>query len=138
MPEINLTKNNLLETLKVDYPNYTFKSGKKFAFTSPRTIVIGPEQPSYDLLILHELAHAILGHKRYTQDIQRIKMERNAWDYVRTSLCKKYNISWNQNFAESELDTYRDWLHRKSLCPTCHLTRVQTPDGIYHCPFCNN
>jgi lipopolysaccharide biosynthesis regulator YciM len=34
------------------------------------------------------------------------------------------------------LDTYRDWLHRRSACPECGLTRYQTVDGRWHCPGC--
>ena len=53
-------------------------------------------------------------------------------------LCNKYGVSYNEDVAETELDTYRDWLDAKSRCPKCGLTRYQTSDGEFHCPRCEN
>ena len=48
------------------------------------------------------------------------------------------DILFDEDFIETELDTYRDWLHQRSKCKKCGLTRYQTRDGVYHCPFCDN
>lgn len=122
--------------LRADYPDFTFKTGPKFAFRPPKTIIMGPPEPNYALLALHELAHALCKHKDYNTHVERLKIEREAWERAR-SLCSKYHITWDEDFVEDQLDTYRDWLHKKSLCPHCHLTRFQTPDGCYHCPSCD-
>jgi len=127
--------NSLLNKLSHDHPNLIFRHGKKFAFRPPKTITIGPPCPGHALLTLHELAHALLKHKDYNLDIQRLKIESKTWATTK-QLCQKYRIVWNEDFAEDHLDTYRDWLHQKSLCPTCHLTRYQNPSGTYHCPQC--
>ncbi|MBQ9019820.1 hypothetical protein IJ096_00610 [Candidatus Saccharibacteria bacterium] len=126
-----------LKQLKADFPNLTIKYGKKFAFRPPKTVIFSSTpEPNYTLLALHELGHALSGHFRYQTHIERLKLESEAWEAAQT-LCRRYHIPYDEEFAESQLDTYRDWLHAKSLCPTCHLTRYQTPDGKYHCPICD-
>ncbi|MBR3180108.1 hypothetical protein IKF57_01060 [Candidatus Saccharibacteria bacterium] len=124
----------LTNQLQSDYPDFVFNHGKKFAWRAPRTIIIGPPEPHSELLLLHELAHALLKHQNYHLDIDRLKMESAAWAKAKT-LCQKYHIPWDEDVAEQELDTYRDWLHQKSRCPVCGLTRFQTTSG-YHCPRC--
>ena len=62
-------------------------------------------------------------------------MEREAWEKAR-ELCSLYGVSYDEEVAENELDTYRDYLDKKSRCPNCGLTRFQTPDGSFHCPMC--
>ena len=64
-------------------------------------------------------------------------MEREAWEKAR-KLASKYEVEFDDEVAEQELDSYRDWLDAKSRCPVCGLTRYQTPDGMYHCPKCEN
>ena len=124
----------LIQKLQADYPNFSFKPGKKFAWRAPKTIYIGPSEENSALLLLHELSHAILNHTDFHHDIDRLKMESAAWDTAK-DLCQKYQITWDEDFAEQELDTYRDWLHQKSRCPICGLTRFQTTSG-YHCARC--
>ncbi len=124
----------LIERLRVDYPDIRFVSGKKYSFRPPRTIMIGPEESS--LLLLHELGHALCGHRDFKTNIQRVKLEREAWEKAR-ELSSKYGIQFDDEFAENELDTYRDWVEKKSRCPVCGLTRFQSIDGNYHCPRCN-
>lgn len=63
-------------------------------------------------------------------------MERAAWEEAR-KFCKKYDVFYDEDRVEREMDTYRDWLHSRSVCKTCGLTRFQTLDGQYHCPRCN-
>ena len=63
-------------------------------------------------------------------------MEAAAWEKA-CELAEKYNIGADEDFIQGELDTYRDWLHKKSRCPSCGLTRFQTQDGVFHCPRCD-
>ena len=128
---------SLIEKLQLDYPELKFKTGKKFAFRFPRTITIGPKEPKAELLALHELGHAILGHREFRTDVERLKMEVEAWEKAR-DLAKVYLIDFDEKMMQDELDSYRDWLHKKSRCPKCELTRFQDADGIYHCPRCEN
>ena len=128
---------DLLPRIQKDYPEYKFKSGKKYTFRPPRTIILGPPEPFSGLLLLHELSHAILGHKTFRLDVERLRMESEAWDKAR-ELADRYKIKINEDLIQDELDTYRDWLHTRSKCKKCGLTCYQTSDGVYHCPRCEN
>lgn len=125
-----------IKELKKDYPDLRFKNGRKFAFRPPKTILLGPKEPNYKALILHEVAHALCGHKNFKIDIERIKMECEAWEKAK-ELAEHYGIEIDEEMIQKELDTYRDWLHQKSRCRLCGLARFQTTDGRYHCPRCN-
>ena len=118
-----------------DFSDYRFILGTKFTFRPPRTIVIGPPEPFSQLLVLHEVGHAICKHKSFKMDVRRLKMENQAWEEAR-KLAVRYKVPVDENLIQDQLDTYRDWLHQKSRCPDCGLTRFQTPDGQYHCPRC--
>lgn len=125
-----------LEQLKRDFPDFRFISGKKFAFRPPRTVVYDAYEGYGELLILHEVGHALSGHRFFGTDVERIKMEVEAWEKAK-ELAMIYGVDINDDLIQEELDTYRDWLHKKSRCPECGLTRFQTPDGVYHCPVCS-
>lgn len=185
----------ILGILRRDYPNLRFRSGKKFTFRPPRTIIYEQNHDSartsrtqsdgcsvmdsnsnpcqtqpdeqnalgdnsnacrtqaqddecntlddnmytnrYCMQILHEVGHALLGHRSYRTDPERLRMECAAWEKAR-ELCGIYNIYYDEDFAEEQLDSYRNWLHQRSTCPECGLTCFQTRDGVYHCPSCDN
>jgi hypothetical protein len=90
----------------------------------------------YALLTLHELSHAILKHKDYIQLVKLVKIEAEAWGKTR-ELALKYHITFDEDFAEAKLDTYRHHLHQKSLCPACRQPRPQKTTGAFHCPLCD-
>lgn len=132
---------DLVQKISEQYPKLRLKQGKKFAFRSPKTIVYeekgaGLSLNEYKLSLLHELGHALLGHRDFRTDAERIKMERAAWERAR-ELCAGWGVSYEEEWVEERLDSYRDWLHKKSLCPECGLTRYQTVNGEYHCPGCD-
>ena len=124
-----------LQKIRSDFPTFTFREGRKFAFRPPRTIIIGSAEEQDALLLLHELGHALSGHRDFGTDVKRLKMEVEAWEKAR-ELAITYGVAIDEELIEEELDSYRDWLHKKSRCPKCGLTRFQTPDGVYHCPRC--
>lgn len=126
-----------------EYPQFTFKPSKRFTFRPPKTILLGAPQPFYPLLALHELGHALCQHSNYHTHIERLKIESEAWQMAKNlydshpEWGKTFDFAFDQSFVEDQLDTYRNWLHQKSTCPHCHLSRYQTPDGQYHCPHCD-
>ena len=128
---------SFLDKIRRDYPDLKFVTGRKFAFRPPKTVVVGPEEPDDSLLLLHELGHAILKHREFGTNVMRLKMERAAWEKAR-ELANAYGVIFDDDKVERELDTYREWLDKKSRCPKCGLTRYETPDGEYHCPKCEN
>src|SRR5690606_3649939 len=104
---------------------------------SPETKMVTYANDSDDASLLHEVAHAALGHNRYIYDIDLIKMEREAWDYVTSHLAPQYTVAINEDDIESMLNTYRDWLHDRSLCPHCEATGIQQSIHLYTCVACS-
>ncbi len=92
---------------------------------------------TWKLLLLHELGHATLGHRDFKTHVGRLKMEVAAWEKAR-ELASLYGAQFDDELMETELDSYRDWVHQKSRCPKCGLTRYETPEGDLHCPRCEN
>lgn len=126
-----------LAKIKGDRPELRFVTGRKFAFRPPRTVVVGPEEPHDSLLLLHEVGHALCGHVSFSTGVERVRCEMEAWGKAR-ELAARYGVPVDEGVVEGELDTYREWLHQKSRCPRCGLTRFQTPDEVWHCPKCEN
>lgn len=148
-----------VEQLKKDFSELKIREGKKFMFRPPKTIfyeknvnwgeggdsVVLSEKSEqlnqntiklYKMQLLHELGHAMLGHAFFATDLERLKMERAAWDEA-IVLGKRYGVEFDEELIEDKLDTYRDWLHQRSKCKRCGMTGYQTKDGKYHCPFCS-
>lgn len=124
-----------LASIKKTYPEFNFKQGKRFSFRPKKTITYSETENNFELLLLHELGHALNGDFSFKTDIERLKIEMNAWETAK-KLANSLNVTYDEEFIENELDSYRNWLHKKSLCKSCGLTRYQTPDGAYHCPHC--
>ena len=84
---------------------------------------------------LHEIGHAILKHSSYNKDVELLKMECSAWDEAK-KISNILNINIDDDLIESSLDTYRDWLHNRSLCPKCDTTGIQKTPKTYYCISC--
>ena len=135
MPARTNSGKTLIKTLQADYPQFRFCLDRpRFSYQNG-TIFVGPADEYASLQLLHELGHALCGHTDFKTHLGRLKIEREAWDTARP-LAKKYGVKWDDGYVEDSLDTYRDWLHAKSKCKKCGLTRYQTPDKKYHCPRC--
>ena len=124
------------QKLAEDYPEFRFRIGRKFSFRPPKYITIGPPEAKSRLLVLHEVGHALSGHKSFGADAERLKMEVEAWEKAQ-ELAEKYGVEYDEETVQGELDSYRDWLHQKSRCPKCGLTRFGDPHGRYFCPRCD-
>ena len=127
----------LLDELKRDFPELVFRDGKKFMFKPPKTVFFTTDEANFEMLILHEVAHAMLKHFDFKTNLERVRMENEAWEKAK-ELASRYSVVMDEDLIQNELDTYRDWLHKKSRCPKCGLTRFQTSDKEYHCPRCEN
>lgn len=93
--------------------------------------------PDDQALLLHELGHATLGHYTYDRDIQLLQMERAAWDAAVT-LGERFMVIIDNDLVDSHLDSYRDWLHARSLCPRCSATGMQIAPRTYQCLSCSS
>jgi hypothetical protein len=129
------TYNKLLERIAADYPQFKFKSGGQEHW-SPKTNTITyelAEDGHYGLL--HELAHALLGHRNYKNDFELLKLESQAW-HKAAEIGQKYGINIDEDHIQNCLDTYRDWLHRRSKCPACGVHAAQIDARTYKCLNC--
>jgi len=125
---------NLLNKLQQDFPQISFHPAKDFFWSPPDKAVYFI--PDGDVAaLLHEVAHGVLNHQRYTKAIQLIEMERQAWEEARI-LASRYNIALDDDNIEDHIDTYRDWLHARSTCPTCKATGIEEAKNVYHCLSC--
>lgn len=127
----------LVDKLSADYPQFHFTEDTTSRWShDSATVFYNPSEPNADWTLLHELAHACLNHTGYIRDIALLQMERDAWEYAKATLAPRYEIDIDEDFIEDHLDTYRDWLHAKSTCPTCTLTGMEIAKHHYRCLGC--
>lgn len=127
---------NLIKKIASDHPELELAEGERFQFTPPNRLYYSAEPTEHgDLLLLHELGHYLIGETDYSTDIELLEIEAKAWAKAR-ELCDKYQISYDEDFAEDLLDSYRDYLHYSSLCKNCQLAGYQDEKGNYHCALC--
>lgn len=128
---------DLLTKLQTDYPQFQFQSGVEFKFNpATQTISYQADVPQAALLLLHELSHALLGHCDYRFDIELVKMEADAWEYTKNQLAPRYQVVIDQSLIDETLESYRDWLYRRSCCPQCQSVGYQNQKLIYQCLEC--
>lgn len=129
---------SIISRLKLDFPSLSFRKGNRFAWSpSENTVYYDEDGKDATYLVLHETAHGLLGHTTYNKDIELIGMERQAWEKA-TKLAKKYGITIDEETVQSNLDSYRDWLHARSTCPNCTATGVQETKNTYTCLACGH
>ncbi len=126
----------LLSRLRADHPDITIVVGDDFKWSESEQTLMVTNNPHANVYVLHELAHGILKHTDFSLDIELIRQEREAWDYARSALGPRYGVSIDEDLVEEALDTYRQWMHARSLCPTCGLTALQTKTSTYVCVNC--
>lgn len=121
-----------------EYSSLCFVLGQSFVWSSSTNTItyknISTEQDLWALI--HEVAHAVLGHKNYASDYQLIMMEMEAWAEAK-KLARKYGTKIDEDHIQNCLDTYRDWLHNRSTCPTCQVVGGQADDQSYKCFNCH-
>jgi len=122
-----------------DFPQFSFVTADAFRWSAEtQTIHYDPTAPDIQSFLLHELGHAILQHESYAKDIDLLRLERDAWQYATSQLAPRYSGTIDTDLIEDNLDTYREWLHARSLCPDCHMTGIQTNTGHYRCVACGS
>jgi hypothetical protein len=132
MPSIT----SLATKLQTDFPRFGFVASHEFRWSPKERTIFYDQDSSDQASLLHELSHAILDHREYARDIELIELERDAWTYARETLAHTYDASIDSEQSEDALDTYRDWLHARSICPGCLATGLQTKKNEYKCILC--
>lgn len=133
MPSIT----SLIIKLKADFPQFQFIQGETFQWSPHKMTVYYQSNSSDSAALLHELSHAILGHQRFTRDIQLVEYEQAAWHHAQEALAPRYHIDIVEDMVQASLDTYRDWLHSRSRCPGCGATGLQIKQQLYSCVACH-
>lgn len=126
---------SLVKQLRNEYPQLTFVKGDDFHW-SPSTRTIFFKVPGETSLLLHELGHALLMHRQYARDIELLEMEQAAWTYAVSHLSNHHAAPIAIDTIEAHIDSYRDWLHARSTCPSCASTGVQVAKKEYKCLAC--
>jgi len=127
---------SLIKKLKLDYPEFNFIASNRYSWSPTSQSIQYINDNNFEQL-LHELSHGLLGHTDYSRDIELLGMERDAWDKA-VALTSDYKLQINSKIIESNLDSYREWLHTRSLCPKCDANGSQVSRDTYECPACSN
>jgi hypothetical protein len=129
---------DFISQLRRDYPAFKFQSGNQDHWSpKSQTITYNTAEPLAKMCcgLLHELAHAILKHTSYSSDFELVKLESEAWSLA-AKIGRKYGVNIDDDHIQNCLDTYRDWLHRRSSCPKCGTHVLQKDVKNYQCYNC--
>lgn len=131
---------DLIDQLQAKFPDIRYVAGEQFSW-SPETneIFYSTETAGTraDWSLLHETGHALLGHKNYQADYELVRLEVAAWQKAK-QVAADIGITIDDDHIQDCLDTYRDWLHKRSICPTCNTKCLQQSDFVhYRCFNCH-
>lgn len=127
--------NSLLERLAADFSQLTFAPSDSNSWSARHQTIFFDAASDTPAELFHELGHALLGHSSFRRDIELIGMERDAW-HEAAQLAKHYDYTIDDDTREDALDSYRDWLHARSLCPQCAQNGLQIASSQYQCFYC--
>jgi two-component SAPR family response regulator len=130
----------LINKLQAEFPKLRFVAAKQF-YWSPESGEIfynqGARGQQAMWSLLHETGHALLGHKSYEADFELIRLEVAAWERAQ-QLAERHALTIDEDHIQDCLDTYRDWLYKRSICPTCTTKCLQQGDFVhYRCFNCH-
>jgi hypothetical protein len=131
---------DLITQLQVTYPNLIFKPGKQFCW-EPENYEIGYNENVDNTIgiwsILHETGHALSSHLTYKSDLELLRLEIEAWEKAK-SLAADLYVTIDEEHIQDCLDTYRNWLYNRSICPNCTSKCLQQGDFVhYRCFNCH-
>ena len=127
----------LVRKLQRDHPSLVFTVGEALCWSPSHNQIFyaNNEEPVNIAGLLHELGHARLSHHNFASDIELLQKEVDAWQEA-LQLAQRYSVVIDETHIQDCLDTYRDWLFRRSRCPECQATGVQQTARRYLCLNC--
>ena len=129
----------LIAALQAKFPELRFTSGDNFFWSPESGEIYFRKRATSDRdrwSLLHETGHAILGHESYKADFELLQLELAAWEQAR-QLGRETGIEIDEDHIQDCLDTYRDWLYKRSICPECGTKCLQQDDFVhYRCFNC--
>lgn len=129
----------LLKQIGSNHPHISLVEGDHFYWSPKNQQIMYATDPNYDnpeVTLLHELSHALLEHKTFLTDFQLLLMEAEAWEKA-VEIGKTYGVTISEDHIQDCLDTYRDWLYMRSMCPSCGTNSVQDSSRTYQCFNCS-
>jgi hypothetical protein len=130
-----------LDAIIKDFPQFEFIPGRFFMWSPHNQAIV------YDtrrvkandgkIALVHEIGHAILGHRLYKFDMQLMQMELDAWDVAR-QLAVTYGLRIDENHIARCIDTYDEWLTKRATCPDCANFSLQRGRDEYSCFACGS
>lgn len=135
-----MAMDDVIADLKARFPKLKFVAGRQFSW-SPETGEIvyeaGRSGRRAVWSLLHETGHALSRHESYKADFELLRLEVAAWERAR-ELAAEIGTKIDEDHIQNSLDTYRDWLYKRSICPTCGTKCLQQPDfKHYRCFNCH-
>ncbi len=130
----------LIARLQAEFPALRFTPGQQF-YWSPESgeifYVHGANGRKATWSLLHETGHALLKHQSYKADFELLRLEVAAWERAR-QLAATIGLKIDEDHIQDCLDTYRDWLYKRSICPSCAAKCLQQDDfAQYRCFNCH-
>lgn len=131
----------LVDKLIAAYPDLKFVAGDSFYWCPESSEVFydpsKAAQKSAPWSLLHETCHALLEHNSYKSDVELLHLEVAAWSEA-IALGPQYGVRIDDEYVQDCLDTYRDWLYRRSVCPGCGTQCLQNDKtSHYRCFNCH-
>ncbi len=129
-----------VKQLQEAYPDLSFQQDSRFYWNPQDNIICYvPGDTSTEAIwsLLHELAHGLLQHKNYQTDLELLFMEAEAWEHAKILQHKHASGQpIDEEHIQDCLDTYRDWLYSRSVCPKCDQVGIQKQKHEYQCINC--
>lgn len=124
-----------------DFPNIRFIPGRFFMW-APHNRSITYDQRRVKTAngraaLLHEIGHAVLDHKIYKFDMELIKIEMDAWDFVRQN-ADRYALTIDEDYIAECMESYDQWLSKRATCPDCNNFCLQKDRNQYSCFACGS
>lgn len=85
--------------------------------------------------LCHEIGHALSGHQTFNSDVDLLLKELEAWEEAK-KIADRYSLNIDESHMERCMDTYRDWVYKRSACPKCRLKGIQQDITLYICINC--
>lgn len=131
----------ILDSLKELLPEIEFRHGDSFMWSPDISTIFFLRKENYERhdawALIHEAGHADLKHQDYKNDLSLVRLESEAWERAKT-LASRLGEEISEEHIQDCLDTYRDWLHKRSTCPVCGIITLQSDNLSYKCFNCQN
>lgn len=128
----------LILRIKQDHPGLLLGPGQSHCWSPEKGQILYGSDNQHDIEgLLHELGHARLDHKGYASDLELLRKEVEAWQEA-LCLAQLYGVDFDEDHMQDCLDTYRDWVYKRTICPVCVSTGLQETERRYNCLNCGH